>query len=791
MRIFILFFILIFVQLRLSAQEDFPEWEKLDYSGYYGPYQSKIAVNDRNELFVSLPTGVFKSTNQGDNWARLNMPDSLIYVERSMLLMNNTIAILGRSYEYNQWYGDAGVAQYIVISKDYGKHWETYPFIIGISDPYYFQNINCIDKFGNIWGSSQEYSKINQKYQYKYSIFRYDYINDTFHAKLELLDNFSLVNYIIEDSTIFAFFQKKEGFDDPFLCIFRSTNLGQSWDTLYSNSEGSIFFEIGKNSLQPYATSYIYSQKKLYITLDRGNMVIDIDNKSYELTEMVNNMLQPYRLFKRDESEFYAFTSFNENNRPNLRRSRDTMKTWEDIDYNLQYTRCNDLAIDSTNNVYRLDNLVFRLKDGETNWTASWSGLLNASGGYFQVNSKSEILRGNLYYKDGEWINLENIWTECRVQLPQSQMRILPNDRIALRFSSCGLVHTQFPFDKYEEFIAHDSILIFTIYNWIEKNQHRYLASGLVELDNNQRNFYILESKDNCETWEILENAYLPHNGSYSDGCFRFNKYDEFLYIGDSAKVHLSTDKGKSWKLVHDESLNPYFSNRENSSYINTTYNSTTGVGFALYQGYGLMLLTRDHGRTWTTYTNQAPLEPIYEFIYSAFRYSTSTRYREIITDLSTGYFYAPTWGGIYRSTDSLRSFHNMSKGLLEPSVITELQLGNDGKLYAMNYMGLWRTKDKVVSSVENTDEPILSRGNGLFIYPNPASEYIEIIINPTVNRGVDEASGIKIFNTLGECVINEQIHPMTPSHRMNIEHLQTGLYFVRIGNKVEKFVKW
>lgn len=75
--------------MQLSVQADFPEWEKLDYLGFYGSQFSKIAVNDRNELFLSQPTGVFKSIDQGENWARLNMPDSLIYVERSMLLMNN------------------------------------------------------------------------------------------------------------------------------------------------------------------------------------------------------------------------------------------------------------------------------------------------------------------------------------------------------------------------------------------------------------------------------------------------------------------------------------------------------------------------------------------------------------------------------------------------------------------------------------------------------------------------------------------------------------------------------
>jgi hypothetical protein len=38
--------------------------------------------------------------------------------------------------------------------------------------------------------------------------------------------------------------------------------------------------------------------------------------------------------------------------------------------------------------------------------------------------------------------------------------------------------------------------------------------------------------------------------------------------------------------------------------------------------------------------------------------------------------------------------------------------------------------------------------------------------------------------------VFSESIHPMTVSHRMNIESLSSGVYFIRIGDKVEKFVK-
>jgi hypothetical protein len=85
-----------------------------------------------------------------------------------------------------------------------------------------------------------------------------------------------------------------------------------------------------------------------------------------------------------------------------------------------------------------------------------------------------------------------------------------------------------------------------------------------------------------------------------------------------------------------------------------------------------------------------------------------------------------------------------------------------------------------------------------LLIYPNPSNDfiYIQTTINPTVNRRVDESSDIKVFTTLGEIVMNV---PSTVNYngsgservRIDVSHLPTGLYFVRIGDRFEKFVKY
>ncbi len=88
-------------------------------------------------------------------------------------------------------------------------------------------------------------------------------------------------------------------------------------------------------------------------------------------------------------------------------------------------------------------------------------------------------------------------------------------------------------------------------------------------------------------------------------------------------------------------------------------------------------------------------------------------------------------------------------------------------------------------------------------IYPNPASEYIEIsfdsinpmlnpILNPMLKHGVDfGVSEIKIYNSYGECVISDVQHLEDVGHlkRIDISHLPFGLYIIHIGNCTEKFV--
>ncbi|TAL67091.1 MAG: T9SS type A sorting domain-containing protein [Bacteroidetes bacterium] len=78
---------------------------------------------------------------------------------------------------------------------------------------------------------------------------------------------------------------------------------------------------------------------------------------------------------------------------------------------------------------------------------------------------------------------------------------------------------------------------------------------------------------------------------------------------------------------------------------------------------------------------------------------------------------------------------------------------------------------------------------SSLSVYPNPATNYIEINVGAIHELPLQD---ICIYNILGECVLN--LMPariqIEEGMRIDISKLAEGVYFVKIGNETEMFVK-
>ncbi len=147
-----------------------------------------------------------------------------------------------------------------------------------------------------------------------------------------------------------------------------------------------------------------------------------------------------------------------------------------------------------------------------------------------------------------------------------------------------------------------------------------------------------------------------------------------------------------------------------------------------------------------------------------------------------------------------IRNFEWIPEGeeSLKWSVIHKLHVNSEGNYVLLgtlySYIHIFMAEiEPIPTSVE---ENYISESN-FTISPNPASDYIEITIS---NKGLQpfaNSEEIAIYDVLGNVVWKSNSVALQTTHRVvstteriDISHLPSGVYFVRIGERVEKFVK-
>jgi len=120
-------------------------------------------------------------------------------------------------------------------------------------------------------------------------------------------------------------------------------------------------------------------------------------------------------------------------------------------------------------------------------------------------------------------------------------------------------------------------------------------------------------------------------------------------------------------------------------------------------------------------------------------------------------------------------------------SSFTHIDLSNNGKYIIISigrYLDLINTK--FTTTIPNNED-----GNYPLLYPNPATDYIDIAV--AGNRTFKDA--VRVYDVLANVVLSSPACSAgTPSEgghiRLDVSDLVAGVYFVRVGGKMYKFVK-
>lgn len=303
----------------------------------------------------------------------------------------------------------------------------------------------------------------------------------------------------------------------------------------------------------------------------------------------------------------------------------------------------------------------------------------------------------------------------------------------------------------------------------------------------------VYKSTDDGSTWNKIWDAETGMNCVYVDQ--NNNVYVGLNYTSTQSGIYGSSDGGNSWRKIFNETENVYAITRLNNgrilaaSYGKVFYSdnegdswSSTEEGLVLSTpsafvirnqndvfmstlGYGIYKSV-DNGATWTNQTGAGP-------DYSCLVVSND------------GSMYAGTKGNWVYKSDNGDDWTLINSGMGDEKYVLSLLITNIGYLYAgMDYYGLYKSVDKVVTDVENVEmnptEFVLHQN-----YPNPFNPSTTIRYSiPNLGNKDFCSVRLKVYNVLGSeitTLVNEQQQSGQYEVQFDASNLTSGVYYYQL----------
>ena len=512
-----------------------------------------------------------------------------------------------------------------------------------------------------------------------------------------------------------------------------------------------------------YIRCFAFSNGKVYAGTDTSGIFVSTDNgqswtnlpgSPNDVPISVMTVTQSGKIFAGSVGKRYADQSlksglfFSTDDGENWQQNTDTDFSNKSI-YDIEYY--NDV-------LYLTSTGIYFSEDDGMNWQS-----IQPTPGYpfvrlidsYNDNNNFRILTFNNQYKSensqNNWIkidselNLNNLFDICLTNEGKFITRTYSNEFLISDVE--GKTFSAITIDFESRYIRD-----------IKKDRNGFIY--ILNVDSSFK-YQIYYSKDNGYKWEPIDiekytNFYILGSGN------------ELLIIDNYMKLLFTNDFGINWKTK----ICPLLITID---YSDISCADISGDYIFIGTVKKGIIKSSDRGNTWS-YMNDG--------LNSEMKISDNTNIQDvkIIDDM----VYVATDFGLFSSK------LNSSTWILEESGITLsnsmfIKLLNDNHIYASTTTGVYRSVD-AVTSVE--DKSSITSADYLDISPNPATDFITITFSDKELQLFASGYKVQILDILGIEIMSESIHPMTGSHRMNVEKLRAGVYFIRIGDNTKKFIK-
>ncbi|MEI6090774.1 MAG: T9SS type A sorting domain-containing protein [bacterium] len=279
----------------------------------------------------------------------------------------------------------------------------------------------------------------------------------------------------------------------------------------------------------------------------------------------------------------------------------------------------------------------------------------------------------------------------------------------------------------------------------------------------------VYKTTDRGNSW-VNYSSQLTADDGVGGGMLRWMAISEsnpenYLYAASYVVVYKTSDGGKNWSNITSNlptSAGCYDCSAISSVTVHPLNPNIVWVTMSGFSAPNKVFESTDGGVVWNNITENLPNIPINCMVYQ----KDSKDILYIGTDL-----------GIFYKYNTDKNWKPFMKGL--PSVpVSEMEIQYaSGKLRAATFgRGLWESNVwGAISGVETEAEK-----NQKWLYPNPASSYITFPESLTFSN-----APITIYSSLGTVV-----YQGNATKKMDVSHLTSGIYFVKSGDRILKFVK-